>query len=451
MSIYGDISPYTSTILFESVEAINEAYFGKSETLLEVEKQFGLIRKNALKNKISDINKSDEVLKLNRLIEKQFGMDVFALHVDRSNVLNACTIPIAIRFDVAFYDNLKKKIVGDENKGFYFKAGNNLCIVCEMNYGLLTCPTITDAELVAVLLHEIGHNFADAFYHDIELANYKSAKGYFNFLVMYAIFYGILSFGALIPFYIGKINQNMNSKIIKKEKKTRKRLFTGLISTLKSTYSDFTQTVHGISYRLFFTDKRKRGVEKTKEKLDQQGYPDKMRKYHGRVNEVIADKFCGMYGYGPEQVSALSKMEKVPSKAKEFVDKIPVIGKARNMNYEEAYIDINRYDVHPQLIQRLNTEINLLNTELKKADIDPKFINMIKEQIRELEEMRDKLTKVTDEMDKSEEMQIAYNKYVSDTEPNPIDDKIEEKLHEEFDKILANGDKKKIKQISQMV
>ena len=50
--------------------ALSEAYFGKTPTLLEIEKQIGIIRQNALK-RFSDINRSEEVLKLNRLFEKQ--------------------------------------------------------------------------------------------------------------------------------------------------------------------------------------------------------------------------------------------------------------------------------------------------------------------------------------------------------------------------------------------
>ena len=51
---------------------INEAYVGKTETLLEIEDAVNKIRSNC--KKFTDMNKSKEVQRLNRLFEKQFGM-----------------------------------------------------------------------------------------------------------------------------------------------------------------------------------------------------------------------------------------------------------------------------------------------------------------------------------------------------------------------------------------
>ena len=422
---------YGNDILNYRYQIVNEAYFGKTDTLLEIEKQIGIIRKNALK-KLSDINRSPEVQKLNRLFEKQFGMEVFALHIERNDMINAYTVPIAIRFDVAFDDNLKKKITATKEKGYFFKPGNNLCIICNVYLGLLKQEQITDEEMTAIILHELGHNFADALNHDIEVANYNQARGYFRFLIIYGILQAFTTFGLSIPSYIEKYRSNLNKVNVKREKRTRKRIFTGLISTVRCAAQDLNQVVNSVLVRLGGG----KDIAAQKKILDKAGYPNKIRKSTGRINEVIADKFAGIYGYGPAQVSALMKMEKVAGKAEKVVDKIPIIGKIANQNYFENTLDINNYDVHPQIIQRLTAEVNLLKAELEKADIDPKLVEAMKKEVEQLEKLRDNLTKVVDQMSKNEKMQAEYNKYINDSQPNPLDDKIEEEIHKAFDDMI---------------
>ena len=180
MSIYGN------NILEYRYQIVNEAYFGKTDTLMKIEQQIGIIRQNALK-KLSDINRSPEVQKLNRLFEKQFGMEVFALHVERSEMINADTISIATRFDVAFKDDIRKKVAASKSKGYYFTPGNNLCIICNVYLGLLKCESLTDEEIVAVILHELGHNFADAVSDTVAIDNYNYTRSYYQSLIYYGI------------------------------------------------------------------------------------------------------------------------------------------------------------------------------------------------------------------------------------------------------------------------
>ena len=63
--------------LFE--QSIDEAYVGKTDTLKEIENQFAVIKSTIKAGQ--DINAKPEVQKLNRLVEKQFGMEIFSLRV----------------------------------------------------------------------------------------------------------------------------------------------------------------------------------------------------------------------------------------------------------------------------------------------------------------------------------------------------------------------------------
>ena len=100
----------------DDVSSFNEAYIGKTPTLLEAEKQIGIIRESI--DDFKDCNKLPCVLAFNRLMEKQFGMEVFALNIDQSNTVNAWTMPLGIRFDIALKMNASKLVTGSTKDGF---------------------------------------------------------------------------------------------------------------------------------------------------------------------------------------------------------------------------------------------------------------------------------------------------------------------------------------------
>ena len=119
MSFY---TPY----LIDLPMVLNEAYFGKSAIMQEMEKVIGDIRSKY--KTMKDMDADQSVVQFNRLMEKQFGMNVFSLHIDHSNIKNAYTFPISTRFDISFSNGLKNKVEKDNKTGFRFKTRNCFCI-----------------------------------------------------------------------------------------------------------------------------------------------------------------------------------------------------------------------------------------------------------------------------------------------------------------------------------
>lgn len=428
MSIYGkNCLDYQNAIL-------TEAYFGKTETLLEIEKKIGEIRKNCL-NKYADINRSKEVLELNRLFEKQFGMEIFSLHIEKNDTINAYTIPVATKFDVAFNVNLAKSIVATQETGYRFKPGNNLCIICNIYMGLIKHPEFTDAEILAVILHELGHNFADGIYKRIGDAN-KQMTVYRKQLVIISIIYrALFTFGISLLTDIPAYRDNINKVNKKKESKTKQRKGRGIVSGIKAQCSDFVSFVNELVYRI--TPGNAENVERAKQNADSKGVPDKVKKSAGRMNEVVADKFAGIYGYGPEQASALVKMHKIPSKAEVYIN--DVLGgkyKSNSDKYNDACKDIYKYDEHPNVIQRINEEIKTLQYELEKSDLDPKLIEAMKKQLKELEDIKNQAMKVVKSAQEDEKNRAIFYKYINDKDPNAVDDEIEKEINDAFDDFL---------------
>lgn len=426
MSIYGKkIFDYRDNYI------LSEAYIGKTPILLEIEDAIGEVRKNL--NFYSNLNSSKEVLKVNRLFEKQFGMEICALKIYQSSTPNAYTQVIATRFDIAERVIMSNMVVGDKVNGYRFRDGNDFCLICNIAYGLLADKQYSNAEIVAILLHEIGHNFADCIYSTIEVANRDMMNNYRSMIIIIAIIQALTIVGipnaiATIKQYFELNNRNMNKKEKKSQSKKPSKL-AGLVGGVKGKISDFSDFLNSVLTRLFGIG----SIKLSKREAELQGVKDKVRTSVGRQNEVFADKFAGVYGYGPEQASALLKLESTPSKASNFINKI---SEELNDRFNDVVRDINDFDVHPQLMQRINSEISLLKNELKKEDIDPKVKKAIESQLNELNKIVKKATEQSKDFSKNENAQALYNAYINNNCPTPLANNLEEAIEKALDDAL---------------
>ena len=132
------------------LEYLQEVYFGKSDILLQAEKQIGVIRSEFKSSK--DMTAHPATQAFNRLIEKQFGMELFALQIEHEEAFDAYTIPIAKRFDIVREDNFKNLVEMNPKTGYRFKKDNGLCIVAYISSGLISNQNFTNAEILAILL-----------------------------------------------------------------------------------------------------------------------------------------------------------------------------------------------------------------------------------------------------------------------------------------------------------
>ncbi|MBR6289261.1 MAG: hypothetical protein IKR19_08000 [Acholeplasmatales bacterium] len=428
-----------STFILENVDFVNEAYVGKTPTLEKIEQKIGELRS---KLKFSGANSTlKETLEINRLFEEQFGMEVFALKILAATYENAYTIVLANRFDIAEFEDLPSMVEANPTTGYRFKKDNNFCIIMNITTQLIMDTDYTDAEILAILLHELGHNFADCIYDDINIANKDMMNTYRTSMVQAIIMLAISIIG--LPAAVGlfvrflkelkELNNKNRNKAEKKGQKIGKGKLSAFIASIKAKINGISDLVSGILFRL------SGAVNTYKRSLEISGDKDKARKSLGRQNEVIADKFAGIYGYGPDLATALLKLEATASASEKAVDKLGKFGKDINDKYTEAMLDINDYDVHPQVIQRIFEEIKLLENELKKEDLDPKVKKVIQDQLNQLREVIKIATTVKDEMNKREKTKTLYNQYIANECPDAVDKEIEDKIEESLDKVLNGG------------
>ena len=340
---------------------VNEVYFG-DESIKEIQTLLGEIRHRHLKKAIDmvskNINKDRDLHKLNKMIAKKFGFKNFALLIIDLKAVNAFTAPISRNKNI----DMTKHVISDKN-GFKYDKGAKFECVVGVYSGIFLNEAFSDREVMAVILHEIGHSFELVLDDNVNCLTdleecFETAKFFTNELF-------VSQLGN------GKLNSNMVNKptIVNNVKKMFKifgdvgiefirDIFGTALLPLKIVDQFLATIINNIVYILS---------------------PSKKPQTTRYKKEQIADNFVTMYGYAPELVSALSKFEfETTSDSRKAYNKVPFIPQFMQLAMLGPSILCEVFNVHPVFTDRVVDQINLLEYELKKTDMDPEM----KEQIQ---------------------------------------------------------------------
>ena len=134
-------------------------YFGKTQNLLSLEELFGKYRKKYDKSKpMSNMSDYREMIRdpiltqIAKLLADSFGFCEAVITIARDNTVNAYTLTFPMT-DKGSLGNNGVRINESKRK---FPTNILVCI----NVGLIFSRKLSEAEIVAVLLHEIGHSFS---------------------------------------------------------------------------------------------------------------------------------------------------------------------------------------------------------------------------------------------------------------------------------------------------
>ena len=370
-------------------------------------------------------------------------MDIFALHMINENQINAYTCVIGLKFDI-YKNDFSQYLIADRKDGYRFKPNNNFCISANVYYGLLANPDLTDAEIVAIILHEIGHNFSSFLDNKIRIANKEMLD---NFVAIYAmrIIVRVLTLRfkkAAKELYdaIDTYNYLQNKKHVKAAKKDQEngeRKAYAKYQAMKGIYRDFRDVLSDVLYKTNI-------FKMMKAKFRRKIYVDPYKRTRAqaakvsidRRDEIIADKFAAVYGYGPELGSGLRKMSLYKSRDTEIIESIPVFGKKICDFWTKLYYDINEFDCHPHSVQRINECIKTLEDELQQKDMDPKLKGAIQEQIKIMKNQIEDVKKNVDETN----VKSVYAAYVANKLPDATTKKIEDEINKEFNDALKKSE-----------
>lgn len=149
---------------------LNEFYFGKHPNLISIESLLTDLRKKYIKlNPVSDrkVFKDlihDSILRdIEGKINQTFGFSETKITVARVEYLNAYTLP-APPIDNKGNINTKalsEPLIKIDKTGMKFdKTKYPMNLITIVTAGLLIDKRVSEGEVIAILLHEIGHNFA---------------------------------------------------------------------------------------------------------------------------------------------------------------------------------------------------------------------------------------------------------------------------------------------------
>lgn len=373
------------------LQAINEAYFGETPGIQRILRTLSAFRQKWSAKQYQykpEALQSKELAALAKAFEDEFGFGSCAIVINNTVMVNAATIPVGMRWDEI---NTKKNIEVTSTGYRYKKSADYIFWLMIWGGLIYNVERYTDREVLAVLLHEVGHNFSSK---NGLINNFKNIGSVLTIAgaVMAAMINPALGAGWLITssslFWksINAIQQycyrnypqamlvvdyiDYGFKImgdILSEVNFLSRLSTMfllpthvlgyVLGSLKHKLAGFTAM--GPGYLAFLLA----------------GYPD----------EQFADSFPTMYGYGPDLHSAMDKLQANRGLVTQDIlaKNVPLLMAAYDLCLLPVIIAITPLDEHPAIFERLMNSIRVLENEAEQTH-NPRLKKRIKSDIARL-------------------------------------------------------------------
>ena len=376
-------------------EYVKEYYQGKNSILLECEKILGSLIKDMKANPLKDYTNDPRSLKLCDLIKKQFKFGEVYLIWNRSSGMKP-TICTAMSVSVLFRNkgDIKKSF---SKTGGYIDNHENICVI-NASSTVVNQIELSAEEYMAILLHEIGHNFDYTMYFKLNLIQkiaMMAVKNLIKKIQVVDIDTGDVTIkngfnpDGIIP-TITSIIPNT---------KPGKRLFA-CSHMLVEQILDKLPFLKNIADRLRkIGDALYKGIEIIFAPLTMLAVPVEvllspfyhLKSFTERKTEQFADSFATLYGYGVPLHTSLSKLETINllKFGEEELHSMTGISKiitdlaAANRYLTGAFLD----GTHGTVDVRLRSNIISLKNSLKAESYPPKLKKEIENEIKELESL----------------------------------------------------------------
>ncbi len=423
---FNDVVPNDHTFL------VREVYFGKSQNLISIEEKFTELRNTITEDQYGVFDTLPLVQDINALFEAQFGMDLFSLHLEPYPAPNAWTFTVGYMLDVAIDQSIRANgISATQRDGFRYKPNNGLCVVVCITTGLFNDRSISSEELVAILLHEIGHNFQDFIDPAMKAYDNTYILNRYDEMMAYCILNTMYEYKAEVLKYVSNwayIEDRVSPTSERRRKDDfNKKKFDWDVKVVLSSISKLLNVVllgipRGIVALMQIPAV---AIAKAKQK--------KKKEFFERTGEMAADKFPTVYGYGAAQQSALTKMYYNDYGVDKFINSIPLLSAYLALERIPGRMLVNIYDEHPSLIARIEDQIYTLEQELKKKNMSPALRKAIMKDLEQLKQNRDDITRVGKLILTDKAVENWWNKYLSDELDRETMEKVSKRLNEEMD------------------
>lgn len=136
---------------------INELYVGETTFIEKLIDEISKDRAPYLGKVKKPIKGNKDFIKIGDMIAEEFGFNSVTFSVPYDTSMNAFTYPITMNIDETI-TNKKPKFYKNNGLKYDLNTGR-LCIIVAITAGVWFNEEFSDREVVAALLHEIGHSF----------------------------------------------------------------------------------------------------------------------------------------------------------------------------------------------------------------------------------------------------------------------------------------------------
>lgn len=367
------------------LDAVNEAYVGKTKRLKELETCVADLRTEYSKRKYNNgnnglytamgfqtINKAYQhpsFIKMKKLLEDEFGFYSVTLNLENNNG-QVSTYPLHITPAYWFKMNSAIKNATKNNKAIKFDKSAELCTIIYITPNFLFSNTLTPAEFVAILLHEVGHNFEYSILSSIQGPTMLMTTARLINTVRSGNFELIIKTFPIVSETIKKNFAKFYNKFMENSAFSVIVPIFWFIKEYEAIAVTFLQSMLG---------NLNRGLP-----VQIMNLPNLVWAQESYKSEKFADAFVSLMGYGPEFAMAIKKDTYITDSlgVQRFIGDVPILGHLLGLNDFVFEHIVSLFEGHPDTSTRALTGVKLLEEDLKQTKFDPKTRAIIENDIK---------------------------------------------------------------------
>lgn len=413
-------------MFLDQIQSVDEAYIGKQPNLLAMEKCIDRIRKKYYEKYdvldvvlLKNVEHDPDWARLVELIEEQFGFYSVTLTLyelqptGMGSMPNACTMPLHI--DPIYMAKLRSNLKVDSKHIRYDKKAK-FCTLITVNPKLMFSKELTSAEILAIILHEIGHNFEVAtltatlpFHYIHLLALWSQTLAYGNSFSIALL--GTLTFSPARKLFNDLYKQVQKDPVLSQIYAFMQYCFQYIIlaggfSIKMAIYFCIVRPFEQILPAVIFD--KLTSIVHTISNINPIQIAFAQLSY---VSEKYSDSFVTLHGYGPEFASAMRKFHTIGDVfgVYETIQTTPILGHIFGLNDWIFGHIMSVLDGHPDDATRMLTQVNVLEADLKNTRLDAKTRKLINKDIAECKKSLKEINMNYNSMNRNSKAKTAYN------------------------------------------
>lgn len=349
------------------------------------------------------IKGNKDFIKIGDMIAEEFGFSSCTFNVPYDMSMNAFTYPITNDIDRSVVGT-KPKFIKDTGMK-YDKGIHRLHIIVCVTSGIWFNPLFTDREVVAAILHEVGHSFVTQSQRMMSMVECRRILLVLQYVYDMIIALCSMDVGTVINRFSQYLNAFSSYKALLNHL-TRLCASHPLFAVFNG-FDAISEWITGVFMHLLkeiamlirpaanLTGLYTQLVNAILTKLLLNPFVAT-----ARSQEYLSDSFAAMYGFGPELSSFLTKIgttdAPVGTITEKIINNIPFIGALYEMTAIPVLCITNMIQDHPSTPARVKKMIDELEKEMNNTDLNPKAKSQLKKDLEEIRKVANELSNPPD-------------------------------------------------------